>query len=116
MTAPDVRQPIVIRPPFRKLAIAAASGFLVTGVALVLVLALGPDLLARAAVATAAGWVLPLVAGSVTAAVAWALVRGTSSRGTSCEWKAPGSVCPECGGVVRVDWRLCPHCGQRIMA
>ena len=102
------------RATIRRYVIAAAGGFFVVGTALTLMYFTGLLGVGRSTVLETGGWMLPLLAAGVTGLVAWLLVRGSDARGPSCDWKSTGAACPSCGGVVRPDWRLCPHCGHRI--
>lgn len=106
------------RTALRKTLIAAAGGFLAAALVLLMVLSSGLDPAGRSPLATAAGWLVPIAAGALTAFVAWALENGRPTRAgrTSCDWRTTGVSCPECGGLLRTEWRLCPHCGHRISA
>jgi hypothetical protein len=70
--------------------------------------------LAGSTVTTGYGWLVPLLAAVVSGLVGWALLRDSALRSDRCEWKFTGFTCPSCGGSVRTDWRLCPHCGNRM--
>jgi len=63
--------------------------------------------------ATTFGWMIPLVAGVVMAVVAVALLASGSSRDSE-KGHNEACACSECGGTVRGEWRLCPHCGARL--
>jgi hypothetical protein len=54
-------------------------------------------------------WFLVVVAIVSVAALVWVLTRGGDVDRP--ELTARGAVCRRCGGEVRADWRLCPHCG-----
>lgn len=57
-----------------------------------------------------AGWMGPLVAAVVVGGVIVAM--GGTRRDTDAS--DTRVACAECGGLVRSDWRLCPHCGARL--
>ena len=103
------------RATFRKLSIAMFGGFLAATLALLMVLSSGLDLTGGSP-ASAAAWTLPLVAGGLTGLVSWVLARGIEPSGPTCDWRSTGVACPSCGGALRSDWRLCPHCGHRVNA
>lgn len=67
---------------------------------------------ATCTVSTGLGWTVPVVAGLTASGLAWALT--VSAHGRQGRTRVAASVCPACGGTVMDDWRLCPHCGQRI--
>lgn len=102
------------RPVLQKLIVAAAGGFAAAGLVLIGLLALDFVGSGRSTVLMGTGWMLPLLAGALTGVVAWMLVRGSAREGESCGWHHTGTTCPSCGGSVRADWRLCPHCGNRL--
>ena len=57
-----------------------------------------------------AGWMGPLVAAVVVGGVIVAM-GGTRRDADVADSRV---ACAECGGLVRSDWRLCPHCGARL--
>lgn len=57
-----------------------------------------------------AGWMGPLVAAVVVGGVIVAMSGARRDSGSL----ASMAECVECGGLVRSDWRLCPHCGSRL--
>lgn len=99
----------------KKLTIAALGGFLVASVVLGAMLFSGVEGLGGSTVLAGTGWMLPLLAGALTGICSWALVRGPSSGSVSARRRIT-AVCPACGGTVGAEWRLCPHCGDRITA
>ena len=56
------------------------------------------------------GWMGPLVAAIIVGAVIVAM--GGARRDS--DQMAMMVECDECRGLVRLDWRLCPHCGSRL--
>lgn len=100
---------------FMKLLIAAMAGFAFASLLLVTLLAAEGQDPSHTTAVTASGWMVPLLAGGLTGLVSWMLLRGTDRKHEdTCTWRTTGVLCPECGGVIRADWRLCPHCGHRI--
>lgn len=73
-----------------------------------LVLNSGSDLVGSTA-ATAAGWMIPMLAGVVAGGVAWALLM-EDGAGTRAD-VVLGGRCPDCGRSLAEEWRLCPYCG-----
>ena len=60
-------------------------------------------------------WLLALVTGVVTASFAWSFASSELDESED-EAEAHHQVqCPFCGGALYTDWRLCPHCGERII-
>jgi hypothetical protein len=53
-------------------------------------------------------WALPVLAGMLVSAVAWALLMESPSD--SGQEVSRGS-CSTCGRSVLAEWRLCPYCG-----
>lgn len=98
-----------------RLAVAAATGFVFAAATLAMVLDTGavPGT-GVPTVMTGYGWIVPLLAAVVAGSVGWLLIRDNRSGTPSYDGSVRESVCPLCGESVRVDWRLCPHCGDRI--
>jgi hypothetical protein len=63
--------------------------------------------------ATGMGWLVPVLAGGVTAALAWALLASSRKSDETSEL-SPRGECTQCGGSILGDWRLCPHCGALL--
>jgi hypothetical protein len=61
---------------------------------------------------TGLGWLVPLIAGIVSGGVAWALL--VSRPADDGARPIDRCRCAVCGGTVLGDWRLCPHCGERL--
>lgn len=67
----------------------------------------------RCTATTGAGWLVPLVAVATIAAAARVLL-STSRASRPADTDQGIVTCPMCFGEVRGDWRLCPHCGERL--
>lgn len=88
----------------------AAGG---AALAFAVALRLGPSAAGGAAIAGPGGladWMGPLVVALVVGGVIVAM-GGTRRDADAAD---PRVACAECGGLVRLDWRLCPHCGARL--
>lgn len=59
----------------------------------------------------ALAWIGPVFAATVVGAIIYAQAHG-SRRDDS--YLPLAGECDSCGGVVRADWRLCPHCGMSL--
>lgn len=55
-----------------------------------------------------------LLSALVVAALVWVL--SEDREGVDHEAAQPGRTtrCTVCGGIINTDWRLCPHCGERL--
>lgn len=97
------------RPSFQSVlaftlpAVGAAALLLVV----VVTLANGPGGFSQSTAATAFGWTVPLIAGTLVGVTAWLLL----SRSPSARHTANSRRCDACGANVQSQWRLCPHCG-----
>lgn len=63
-------------------------------------------------IAVPSHWVLAGVALVLSAGAAWVLLPGGGE--STAELSGDHPVCQACGGSVRADWRLCPHCGALL--
>jgi len=59
-------------------------------------------------------WYLPLLVGTAIAGLAWAMLAGRPVDRDSDVGLGVDSCCTACGGAIHSDWRLCPHCGERL--
>lgn len=64
--------------------------------------------------ATAAGWMIPMLAGVVATAVAGVLL--VEDRTKVDDEVAFAGRCSDCGRPVADEWRLCPYCGAMTHA
>lgn len=58
-------------------------------------------------------WLLAVVTGVFAALLAWSLLSPRNHEDLADGERHAQVQCPDCGGVVYEDWRLCPHCGAR---
>lgn len=72
------------------------------------------DGFAHTTATTGLGWTVPLIAGVLTGAMAWALLVSRRDAAQPDPPSAERCACTSCGGIVLGDWRLCPHCGERL--
>jgi len=49
------------------------------------------------------------IADGVNAGIAWIASAATSDLESGA---VATTTCSACGGAIREDWRLCPHCGR----
>lgn len=63
---------------------------------------------------TRLGWLVPIVAGVGIAGVAFVLLSDRPIGSEGEDVVLAQACCSECGGIIRGDWRLCPHCGARL--
>jgi len=73
----------------------------------------GPGL-GSGSVATPIAWYLPLVAGVSIAGLTWAMLSAEAREPDADVGRGVDSCCASCGGTIRSEWRLCPHCGERL--
>jgi DNA-directed RNA polymerase subunit RPC12/RpoP len=59
-------------------------------------------------------WLLSVVTGIAAAWFAWTFAAPVDSAEHSDIGNHTMVQCPECGGAVYSEWRLCPHCGARV--
>jgi hypothetical protein len=105
----------VKRHPLIGLVLAGLVGALATGAVLAVILLVNADDgFSRTTVAEGMGWLVPILAGVVTGVVAWALLATRRREDSKPTDLGPHCTCSLCGGSVRGDWRLCPHCGARL--
>jgi uncharacterized membrane protein len=89
-----------------------ALGLLAVVVVVALVLLVNADSGFAGCTGTAQfGWIAPLLAASIIAALAWALLSQDHSVGQG-DSHIPTVECPECGRMVMREWRMCPYCGE----
>jgi len=55
-----------------------------------------------------------LLAALVIAGLIWVLGDERDSREPDTRNVGGTTHCAACGGVINADWRLCPHCGERL--
>lgn len=61
------------------------------------------------------GWMVPLVAAGVIAAVGFSLLTsGSDSYKGPALVAEPEVVCESCGSPMVKEWRLCPNCGKLL--
>jgi ribosomal protein S27AE len=60
------------------------------------------------------GWgvFVPIITGLFIGGAAWGFLAVPDER--TAENSNSRRECPECGGTILGDWRLCPHCGARL--
>lgn len=97
-----------------RIALAALTGAAAASMVLgLLVVVNAGDGFARCTATTGAGWLVPLVAVAAIAGAARVLLSGPRpSHPANAHQRIV--ACPRCAGEVRGDWRLCPHCGERL--
>lgn len=61
------------------------------------------------------GWgvLVPIVTGLFVGGAAWGFLAAPDER--DADNASSRRECPKCGGTILGDWRLCPHCGARLM-
>lgn len=59
-------------------------------------------------------WLLAVVSGVFAALLAWSLLSLPNQVDIVDGERHAEVQCPDCGGMMYEDWRLCPHCGARI--
>lgn len=107
-------RPRLFQRPLARLVAASLAGALSALALLGVLYLLNPGVgFAQTTIATRFGWVLPLISGLIAIMLGWGLLVGVRSSRQS-DGRAPDGRCPSCGGPVRGEWRLCPHCGERI--
>jgi len=89
----------------------AAGGAIVAG-GLVGVIAAQQSNAALASNELAPNVLVLLLAGMVIAALAWVLADDRDAG--AGDDAGVTTRCSACGGVINADWRLCPHCGERL--
>lgn len=104
------------RSPLIRFAAAGFAGALAAASIIgILVLVNAEEGFSKCTAATGFGWIVPIIAGVVVAALSFALLRDRPRD--QIQRTAPGQACCSvCGGIIRGDWRLCPHCGARFGA
>lgn len=103
------------RSPYIRLAVAALLGALAAAAVIgVLVLVNADAGFSGCTATTGLGWLVPIIAGLVIAWVAFALMSDRPIGSTEESAPAVQTRCADCGGIIRGDWRLCPHCGTRL--
>ncbi|MDO8987176.1 MAG: hypothetical protein Q7V14_03015 [Coriobacteriia bacterium] len=61
------------------------------------------------------GWIVPLVAAGVIAAVGISLLSSSvDSHGGTDFVAIPEDLCESCGSPMVKEWRLCPNCGRLL--
>ncbi|MBU4555971.1 MAG: zinc ribbon domain-containing protein [Actinobacteria bacterium] len=93
----------------------ALAGLAAGGVAILAIISLVNDSegLACCTASAPLGWVVPLVAAGVIAAVGISLLSsGADSRGGTEFAAIPEILCESCGSPMAREWRLCPNCGR----
>jgi len=55
-----------------------------------------------------------VLAGLVIATLAWVLADDRNAGDDEDARAGVTTNCRVCGGVINADWRLCPHCGERL--
>jgi hypothetical protein len=58
-------------------------------------------------------WYVPILLGVAVAALVWVGLSEADSDDTDLGMGAD-SCCGACGGAIHSEWRLCPHCGERL--
>lgn len=105
---------MVPRSPLIRFVAAGLTGALAAASIIgVLLIVNAGDGFARCTATTGIGKALPILAGAVIAALAFALLRDKPIDSES-PYTSTQACCAACGGIIRGDWRLCPHCGTRV--
>lgn len=92
--------------------LSACGGAALAGLLIALVTRLGVrGGVARSTSATSWGWLLVALAGLVILGVGWLLLRSAPVGTQTPPVHESDGRCSSCGGHVRSEWRLCPHCG-----
>jgi len=63
---------------------------------------------------SAVAWYVPVLAGASIAGLMWAMLSARHSDADGDIGLGVNSCCTACGGTIHSDWRLCPHCGERL--
>jgi len=97
-----------------RIALAALAGAAAASMVLALLVVVNAgDGFARCTATTGAGWLVPLIAVAAIAGAARILLTGPRASHPAEAYQRV-VACPTCAGEVRGDWRLCPHCGERL--
>lgn len=102
------------RSPIIRLVVAALIGGIAASAVIgVLVIVNAETGFAGCTATTGIGRIVPIIAGIVIAGLAFALLSDRPIGSNEVGAHPIQATCGDCGGIIRGDWRLCPHCGAR---